>query len=131
MHKVSVRLSEEEYRMIEQYPGKTISHKMRSLLEVHFLLIGAAEGEDLIEKYENMIKDYLEEYDPELEIELKERRKELKKYVETIDQIDHLQEAVGELHHDIEELSRQSSDYIEKIVTNCVVVQKPKKENRN
>ena len=51
MHKVSVRVLEQDYQTIKEYPGKTFSEKLRSLLEIHHVLIETVEGNDLTEKY--------------------------------------------------------------------------------
>ena len=37
--------------LIVSYPGKNFSEKLRSLLEVHRVLVAAVEGRDLVEKY--------------------------------------------------------------------------------
>ena len=61
MHKVSVRVLEQDYQTIKEYPGKTFSEKLRSLLEIHHVLIETVEGNDLTEKYESILQRYMEE----------------------------------------------------------------------
>ena len=124
LHKLTVRLSEEDILIIEKYAGENISEKVRSLLRVHSLLIDDVEGKELPEKYEVLLQDYLKKFAPMLEREIEERRRELKKYVEVIAQINDLQQETNKLHHEIKELSKQSTNYIEKLVSDCVVVRK-------
>ena len=124
LHKLTVRLSEEDILIIEKYAGENISEKVRSLLRVHSLLIDDVEGKELPEKYEVLLQDYLKKFAPMLEREIEERRRELKKYVEVIAQINDLQQETNKLHHEIKELSKQSANYIEKLVSDCVVVRK-------
>ena len=124
LHKLTVRLSEEDILIIEKYAGENISEKVRSLLRVHSLLIDDVEGKELPEKYEVLLQDYLKKFAPMLEREIEERRRELKKYVEVITQINDLQQETNKLHHEIKELSKQSTNYIEKLVSDCVVVRK-------
>ena len=59
-----------------------------------------------------------------IEKEIEERRRELKKYVEVITQINDLQQETNKFHHEIKELSKQSVNYIEKLISDCVVVRK-------
>ena len=124
LHKLTVRLSEEDILIIEKYAGENISEKVRSLLRVHSLLIDDVEGKELPEKYEVLLQDYLTKFAPMIEKEIEERRRELKKYVEVITQINDLQQETNKLHHEIKELSKQSTNYIEKLVSDCVVVRK-------
>ena len=124
LHKLTVRLSEEDILIIEKYAGENISEKVRSLLRVHSLLIDDVEGKELPEKYEVLLQDYLKKFAPMLEREIEERRRELKKYVEVIAQLYDLQQETNKLHHEIKELSKQSTNYIEKLVSDCVVVRK-------
>ena len=124
LHKLTVRLSEEDILIIEKYAGENISEKVRSLLRVHSLLIDDVEGKELPEKYEVLLQDYLKKFAPMLEREIEERRKKKKKYVEVIAQINDLQQETNKLHHEIKELSKQSTNYIEKLVSDCVVVRK-------
>lgn len=124
LHKLTVRLSEEDILIIEKYAGENISEKVRSLLRVHSLLIDDVEGKELPEKYEVLLQDYLTKFAPMIEKEIEERRRELKKYVEVIAQINDLQQETNKLHHEIKELSKQSTNYIEKLVSDCVVVRK-------
>lgn len=124
LHKLTVRLSEEDILIIEKYAGENISEKVRSLLRVHSLLIDDVEGKELPEKYEVLLQDYLKKFAPMLEREIEERRRELKKYLEVIAQINDLQQETNKLHHEIKELSKQSTNYIEKLVSDCVVVRK-------
>ena len=124
LHKLTVRLSEEDILIIEKYAGENISEKVRSLLRVHSLLIDDVEGKELPEKYEVLLQDYLTKFDPMIKKEIEERRRELKKYVEVITQINDLQQETNKLHHEIKELSKQSTNYIEKLVSDCVVVRK-------
>ena len=124
LHKLTVRLSEEDILIIEKYAGENISEKVRSLLRVHSLLIDDVEGKELPEKYEVLLQDYLTKFAPMIEKEIEERRRELKKYVEVIAQINDLQQETNKLHHEIKELSKQSVNYIEKIISDCVVVRK-------
>ena len=124
LHKLTVRLSEEDILIIEKYAGENISEKVRSLLRVHSLLIDDVEGKELPEKYEVLLQDYLTKFAPMIEKEIEERRRELKKYVEVITQINDLQQETNKLHHEIKELSKQSVNYIEKLISDCVVVRK-------
>ena len=124
LHKLTVRLSEEDILIIEKYAGENISEKVRSLLRVHSLLIDDVNGKELPEKYEVLLQDYLTKFAPMIEKEIEERRMELKKYVEVIAQINDLQQETNKLHHEIKELSKQSTNYIEKLVSDCVVVRK-------
>ena len=124
LHKLTVRLSEEDILIIEKYAGENISEKVRSLLRVHSLLIDDVEGKELPEKYEVLLQDYLTKFAPMIEKEIEERRRELKKYVDVITQINDLQQETNKLHHEIKELSKQSTNYIEKLVSDCVVVRK-------
>ena len=124
LHKLTVRLSEEDILIIEKYAGENISEKVRSLLRVHSLLIDDVEGKELPEKYEVLLQDYLTKFAPMIEKEIEERRRELKKYVEVIAQINDLKQETNKLHHEIEELSKQSANYIEKLLSDCVVVRK-------
>ena len=124
LHKLTVRLSEEDILIIEKYAGENISEKVRSLLRVHSLLIDDVEGKELPEKYEVLLQDYLTKFAPMIEREIEERRRELKKYVEVIAQINDLQQETNKLHHEIKELSKQSANYIEKLISDCVVVRK-------
>ena len=124
LHKLTVRLSEEDILIIEKYAGENISEKVRSLLRVHSLLIDDVEGKELPEKYEVLLQDYLTKFAPMIEKEIEERRRELKKYVEVIAQINNLQQETNKLHHEIKELSKQSANYIEKLISDCVVVRK-------
>ena len=124
LHKLTVRLSEEDILIIEKYAGENISEKVRSLLRVHSLLIDDVEGKELPEKYEVLLQDYLTKFAPMIEKEIEERRRELKKYVEVIAQINDLQQETNKLHHEIKELSKQSANYIEKLISDCVVVRK-------
>ena len=50
LHKLSVRLQEEDIVTIKKYPGENISEKVRSLLAVHNTLIEDTEGKDLEQK---------------------------------------------------------------------------------
>ena len=124
LHKLTVRLSEEDILIIEKYAGENISEKVRSLLRVHSLLIDDVNGKELPEKYEVLLQVYLTKFAPMIEKEIEERRRELKKYVEVIAQINDLQQETNKLHHEIKELSKQSTNYIEKLVSDCVVVRK-------
>ena len=124
LHKLTVRLSEEDILIIEKYAGENISEKVRSLLRVHSLLIDDVDGKELPEKYEVLLQDYLTKFAPMIEKEIEERRRELKKYVEVITQINNLQQETNKLHHEIKELSKQSVNYIEKLISDCVVVRK-------
>ena len=124
LHKLTVRLSEEDILNIEKYAGENISEKVRSLLRVHSLLIDDVEGKELPEKYEVLLQDYLTKFAPMIEKEIEERRRELKKYVDVITQINDLQQETNKLHHEIKELSKQSANYIEKLISDCVVVRK-------
>lgn len=124
MHKVSVRLSEEDYLLIEQYPGKTISQKVRSLLELHQLLMNKAGNGNLAEKYETILKEYLQKYDPEVCLEVDLRRKELRRYTDTLEEVQRLQQLVDELREDIYEFRKKSGEYLEKRVADCVIVHK-------
>ena len=124
LHKLTVRLSEDDILIIEKYAGENISEKVRSLLRVHSLLIDDVEGKELPEKYEVLLQDYLTKFAPMIEKEIEERRRELKKYVEVIAQINDLQQETNKLHHEIKELSKQSANYIEKLISDCVVVRK-------
>lgn len=124
LHKLTVRLSEDDILIIEKYAGENISEKVRSLLRVHSLLIDDVEGKELPEKYEVLLQDYLTKFAPMIEKEIEERRRELKKYVDVITQINDLQQETNKLHHEIKELSKQSTNYIEKLVSDCVVVRK-------
>lgn len=124
LHKLTVRLSEEDILIIEKYAGENISEKVRSLLRVHSLLIDDVEGKELPEKYEVLLQDYLTKFAPMIKKEIEERRRELKKYVEVITQINDLQQETNKLHHEIKELSKQSVNYIEKLISDCVVVRK-------
>jgi len=124
LHKLTVRLSEEDILIIEKYAGENISEKVRSLLRIHSLLIDDVEGKELPEKYEVLLQDYLTKFAPMIEKEIEERRRELKKYVEVIAQINNLQQETNKLHHEIKELSKQSANYIEKLISDCVVVRK-------
>ena len=124
LHKLTVRLSEEDILIIEKYAGENISEKVRSLLRVHSLLIDYVEGKELPEKYEVLLQDYLTKFAPMIKKEIEERRRELKKYVEVITQINDLQQETNKLHHEIKELSKQSVNYIEKLISDCVVVRK-------
>ena len=124
LHKLTVRLSEEDILIIEKYAGENISEKVRSLLRVHSLLIDDVNGKELPEKYEVLLQDYLTKFAPMIKKEIEERRRELKKYVEVITQINDLQQETNKLHHEIKELSKQSVNYIEKLISDCVVVRK-------
>lgn len=124
LHKLTVRLSEEDILIIEKYAGENISEKVRSLLRVHSLLIDDVEGKELPEKYEVLLQDYPTKFAPMIEKEIEERRRELKKYVEVITQINDLEQETNKLHHEIKELSKQSANYIEKLISDCVVVRK-------
>ena len=124
LHKLTVRLSEDDILIIEKYAGENISEKVRSLLRVHSLLIDDVEGKELPEKYEVLLQDYLTKFAPMIKKEIEERRRELKKYVEVITQINDLQQETNKLHHEIKELSKQSVNYIEKLKSDCVVVRK-------
>ena len=124
LHKLTVRLSEEDILIIEKYAGENISEKVRSLLRVHSLLIDDVEGKELPEKYEVLLQDYLTKFAPMIKKEIEERRRELKKYVDVITQINDLQQETNKLHHEIKELSKQSANYIEKLISDCVVVRK-------
>ena len=124
MHKVSVRVLEEDYQAITEYPGKNFSEKLRSLLEVHRVLVAAVEGRDLIEKYESILKEYLTEFDPQLYSEISVRRKELKRYTDTLEEIEGLQQLVDELKNGIGQFNDKSKEYLEKRVAECVMVRK-------
>lgn len=126
MHKVSVRVLEEDYQTITEYPGKTFSEKLRALLEMHHTLMEAVEGNDLIEKYESILRDYLGEYEPKLCSEITMRRIELKRYTDTLDEIQNLQQLVDDLKAGIEQFSEKSKEFIEIKVAECVIVQKSK-----
>ena len=126
MHKVSVRVLEEDYQTITEYPGKTFSEKLRALLEMHHTLMAAVEGIDLIDKYESLLCDYLGEYEPKLCSEITMRRIELKRYTDTLDEIQNLQQLVDDLKAGIEQFSEKSKEFIEIKVAECVIVQKSK-----
>ena len=48
--KCSVRLSEDEIRLIEEYPGRNFSEKTRNLLTVHMMNLENMDGDDLKKK---------------------------------------------------------------------------------
>ena len=58
--KCSVRLSEKELNLIDQYPGKNFSEKVRNLLTVHEMKMDKQEGNDLKEKIEILLKIWSE-----------------------------------------------------------------------
>lgn len=127
LHKLSVRLQEEDIVTIKKYPGENISEKVRSLLAVHNTLIEDTEGKDLPEKYETILKNYLEEYVPDISLEVCLRRKELRRYRDTLEEMERLQQLVDELREDIFKLRKKSGEYLEQKVADCVVIQKEKK----
>ena len=82
--KCSVRLSEDEIRLIEEYPGRNFSEKTRNLLTVHMMNTENMDGDDLKEKIEILLKGYFSDYNPMIRAEIEERRNELKKYLEIL-----------------------------------------------
>lgn len=113
MHKVSVRVLEQDYQTIEEYPGKTFSEKLRSLLEIHHVFIEAVEGNDLTEKYESMLQRYMEEFEPKLCLEMNMRRKELRRYTDTLEEIQRVQQLVDDLKAGIGQFNEKSKEYLE------------------
>ena len=93
---------------------------------MHHTLMEAVEGNDLIEKYESILRDYLGEYEPKLCSEITMRRIELKRYTDTLDEIQNLQQLVDDLKAGIEQFSEKSKEFIEIKVAECVIVQKSK-----
>lgn len=130
MHKVSVRVLEQDYQTIKEYPGKTFSEKLRSLLEIHHVLIETVEGNDLTEKYESMLQRYMEEFEPELCLEMNMRRKELRRYTDTLEEIQRVQQLVDDLKAGIGQFNEKSKEYLENRVAECVIVQKSR-SNKN
>lgn len=130
MHKVSVRVLEQDYQTIKEYPGKTFSEKLRSLLEIHHVLIETVEGNDLTEKYESMLQRYMEEFEPELCLEMNMRRKELRRYTDTLEEIQRVQQLVDDLKAGIGQFNEKSKEYLENRVAECVIVQK-NRPNKN
>ena len=124
MHKVSVRVLEQDYQTIKEYPGKTFSEKLRSLLEIHHVLIETVEGNNLTEKYESILQRYMEEFQPELCLEMNMRRKELRRYTDTLEEIQRLQQLVDDLKAGIGQFNEKSKEYLENRVAECVVVRK-------
>lgn len=133
--KYSVRLSEEEVYLIDQYPGKNFSERIRNLLAVHELKMEKQDGDNLKEKIEILLKGYFQYYDPEIRIEVEERRNELKKYLEVLEELKELQNLVEEFGSNISELCDKSTMYMEQKMANCVVIRKnngkSKKENEH
>ena len=130
MHKVSVRVLEQDYQTIKEYPGKTFSEKLRSLLEIHHVLIETVEGNDLTEKYESILQRYMEEFEPELCLEMNMRRKELRRYTDTLEEIQRVQQLVDDLKAGIGQFNEKSKEYLENRVAECVIVQKSR-PNKN
>ena len=62
--------------------------------------------------------------DPELLEEIEYRRKELKRYVETIKALDELNCLVNDFKDNIEEMCERSNQFVEKKVADCVRVRK-------
>ena len=122
--KRTIRLSMDEIELINSYPGKNFTNKMRTLLTVHMLKMDGVEGEDLKEKYEFILKEYLEEYEPAICDEINMRKKELKCYLDTLEDIRGLQQLVDELKEAIALFQEKSKEYLEKKVASCVVVRK-------
>ena len=133
--KCSVRLSEKELNLIDQYPGKNFSEKVRNLLTVHEMKMDKQEGNDLKEKIEILLKGYFMDYDPLIYTEIEERRNELKKYLEMLKELQELQQLVGEFSSIIRDLCDKSAMYIEQKMADCVMVRKnhgkSKKENNH
>ena len=122
--KCTLRLSMDEIEQLESYPGNNFTEKVRSLLAAHAINMDLLDGNDLTEKYETILKGYLSCHDPELLEEIEYRRKELKRYVETIKALDELNCLVNDFKDNIEEMCEQSNQFVEKKVADCVRVRK-------
>lgn len=122
--KCSVRLSEDEIRLIEEYPGRNFSEKTRNLLTVHMMNLENMDGDDLKEKIEILLKGYFSDYNPMIRAEIEERRNELKKYLEMLNELRELQQLVDEFNNSIADLCEKSAAYIEQKMADCVVVRK-------
>lgn len=120
----TIRLTDDEIKMIEQYPGKSFSGRIRSLLAAHSIMLNEISGDDLKEKYEIILNSYLKNFHPMLNQEIQERRKELRRYTDTLKELDELNEMADELEEKMRELCSQSKSYIEQKVAECVVVRK-------
>ena len=123
-HKCTLRLSTDEIEQIEAYPGKNFTEKARSLFAAHAVEMDELPGEDLKEKYEILLKGYLSKFEPELWKEIESPREELKRYADTMKDIDELQDLVNDFRGNIEGMCEQSNRFIEQKVANCVVVRK-------
>lgn len=127
--KCTIRLNEEEIQIIKKHPGKNFSDKARSLIIAYSILMDGERGADFEEKYEFLLKGYLEKIYPELQKKVEKQRKELNQYRDTLKALNELKEVTNELQKKVDELCIQSTKYVEKIVADCVVVQKKLERN--
>lgn len=119
-NKLSIRISDEDLNMIQEYPGESLSQKVRSLLALHHAFVDAAEGSNLVEKYEVVLRDYLKNFQPRVYKEIESCRKELKEYENVLKEVQNLQCLVTELKDDIQKFQEKSRAYLEERVCNCV-----------